>query len=340
MKIQRPNIKINKTWLMLIVAIVLALLTTWLTMRYLTQREQTIEAEVQARSQQNRGATVAVVVPIQPLPAGTVLSESLVAARDVSSDFVYDDTLTVAQFQAQKNQVLLRDVSRGRPLRRTDVQEVFADFSGSLKAGTRAITIQVDEINSVSHMVVPGNLVDLMLILASGDDGAKNQSVVPFLEKIKVLATGQKVTRDDPSEQDARRRVSYSTLTLEVTPAQAARLTLAIELGKIRAVLRNEKDKQDVYFDSINSGNLLQDNSDPEKAALTSQGKFVEYYIGGKTNEGAVSPAINVPVSSDLMPPMQTSDAAATAAPVIPQNLTDLVKLSMGANAQFTKPSK
>lgn len=339
MKIQRPNIKINKTWLMLIAAVVLALLTTWLTMRYLTQREQSIEAEVQARSQQNRGSTVAVVVPIRPLPLGTMLSESLVAARDVPADFVYDDTITVAEFQAHKNQVLLRDVSRGRPLRKTDVQEVFADFSGSLKEGTRAITIQVDEINSVSHMIEPGNLVDLMLTLSGGDDGSKSQSVVPFLEKIKVLATGQKITRDDPAEQDGRRRVSYSTLTLEVTPAQAARLTLATELGKIRAVLRNEKDKEAIYFDSINAGNLLHDNS----VGAIGQSKYVEYYIGGKTSDGAVSSAINVPVSSGLMPPMQSADdapATSAAAPAIPQNLTDLVKLSLGNSAQLAQPSK
>lgn len=327
---------------MLIAAIVLALLTTWLTMRYLTQREQSIEAEVQARSQQSRGATVAVVVPIRPLPTGTMLTESLVAARNVPADFVYDDTITVAEFQAHKNQVLLRNVNRGRPLRKADVQEVFADFSGSLKEGTRAITIQVDEINSLSHMVQPGNLVDLMLTLSSGDDGAKNQTVVPFLEKIKVLATGQKVTHDDPSEQDIHRRVSYSTLTLEVTPTQAARLTLATELGKIRAVLRNEKDKKAIYFDSINAANLLQDNSDPEKAAFTGKGKFVEYYIGGKTNEGAVSPAINVPISSGLMPSPQAGDASAVSAATaaIPKNLTDLVKLSLGNSAQLAQPSK
>jgi pilus assembly protein CpaB len=337
-KIQRPNIKINKTWLMLIAAIVLALLTTWLTTRYLTQREQSIEAEVQARSQQNRGATVAVVVPIRPLPSGTMLTESLVAARNVPADFVYDDTITVAEFQAHQNQVLLRDVNRGKPLRKTDVQEVFADFSGSLKPGTRAITIQVDEINSVSHMVQPGNLVDLMLMLSGGDDGSKDQSVVPFLEKIKVLATGQKVTHDDPSEQDPRRRVSYSTLTLEVTPTQAARLTLALELGKIRAVLRNEKDKDAVYFDSINAGNLLHDSS----SGLPGQSKYVEYYIGGKNNDGGVSPAINVPVAPGLMPSLQTGDASATpaAAPAIPQNLTDLVKLSLGNSAQLAQPSK
>ncbi|MDF3035893.1 MAG: Flp pilus assembly protein CpaB, partial [Paucimonas sp.] len=244
---QRPNIKINKTWAMLIVAVVLSLLTAWLTMQYLQHREQNLEAEIRAKSEEGAGAKIAVVVPTTELPPGATLDESVVAARNVSSDFVYDDTITVAEFDTYKGQALLRGVQRGKPLRKADVREIFADFSGSLKPGKRAMTISVDEINSISHMVEPGNMVDLMLVLPVGDAAMPTQTVVPFLDQIAVLATGQKVTQDDPADPaSGERRRTYSTVTLEVTPTQAARLSLALELGKIRAVLRNEKDKQEV----------------------------------------------------------------------------------------------
>ena len=199
---------------MLVIAIVLSLLTAWLTLQYLKFKEQSIEAEVTARSQQDRGATIAVVVPTRPLAAGALLDDGVVASRNVPADFVYDDTITVAQFDALKGHALIRQVERGKPLRRADVREIFADFSGTLKPGKRAMTINVDEINSVSHMVEPGNLVDLMLVL-SGSEDSTNQTVVPFLDQVKVLATGQKITQDDPASQASQeRRVSYSNVTL------------------------------------------------------------------------------------------------------------------------------
>ncbi|HWT73029.1 MAG TPA: Flp pilus assembly protein CpaB, partial [Oxalicibacterium sp.] len=318
---------------MLIAAVVLALLTTWLTSKYLAQREQSIEETLRARSDQARGAMVAVVVPVRPMSAGTVLNESSVASRNVPADFVYSDTITVADFEQFKNTVLIRGVERGKPLRKADVQEVFADFSGSLKEGKRAMTINVDEINSVSHMVEPGNLVDLMLVLSSGGDGG-NQTVVPFLDQVKVLATGQKVTHDDPADQNGQRKVSYSNFTLEVTPTQAARLALATELGKIRAVLRNENDKQTVDFETVTANNLLEDIRErARRSGHRSSGGYVEYFIGGKTSNEPVAPAINVPLAAPVLPAQADASAAGTGAAMgqmaAPQNLTDLVKLSL-----------
>jgi len=353
LKLQRPNIKINKTWLMLIVAIVLSLLTAWLSMQYLRFREQSMEEEIKARTQ-DKGGTVAVVVPIKALPPGALLEEDVVASRNVSADFIYEDTITVAQFDAFRGQALIRPVERGRPLRKGDIREVFADFSGTLKTGRRAITIAIDEINSVSHMVEPGNMVDLLLVIASGDEtpGSNNQTVVPFLDQIKVLATGQKITQDDPANAGNERRRSYSNLTLEVSPSQAARLTLAQELGKIRAVLRNEKDRQEVDFGTVSANNLLEDIRERERERRNARAKqssapysseYVEYFIGGKGGSDAVAPVINVPMPGALISgaaptaAMPADTAAAQAA--LPQTLTDLIKLSTasGKNAGGTQ---
>lgn len=347
MKIQRPNIKINKTWLMLIAAIVLALLTTWLTLQYLTQKELSIEEQVKARSEQGRGSTISVVVPVRSMASGQMLETSSVASRDVPVDFTYSDTISVADFDAFKNQILIRNVEKGKPLRKGDIQEVFSDFSGSLKEGKRAMTINVDEINSVSHMVEPGNLVDLMLVLSGSDEatgGTSGQTVVPFLDKVKVLATGQKVTHADPSQGD--RSVSYSNFTLEVTPTQAARLALATELGKIRAVLRNESDQQSVYFESVNAGNLLEEIRERERAAASARprssvrsGVYIEYFIGGKGTGGeSVAPVINVPMPEAMAQQASAGQAAAPAA--APKDLADLIKQSMGNPAVQLKTTK
>jgi pilus assembly protein CpaB len=363
LKIQRPNIKINKTWLMLAVAIVLSLLTTWLTLQYLKHKEESIEAEVAARTSQEQGSMVEVVVPRKNFPAGVVLDESMVAARNVPADFVFDDTIRTSQFDSYKGQVLLRPIGKGKPLRRADVQEMYADFADTLKPGKRAMTVNVDELNSVSHMVEVGNLVDLMLVLPSGDAGmntgggggaaSSGQTVVPFLDQVKVLATGQKITHDDPGAGPEPRKVSYSNLTLEVTPAQAARLTLATELGKIRAVLRNQKDKEEIDYDSINTANLLEDVRERAKraamarpASVDTPGRspsiFVQYIIGGKGGAEANTPPVSIQMPSFAAPSAAT-DFQANAAGVagqVPGSVGQQLNYGLGTGQAPAKSSK
>lgn len=346
MNIQRPKIKINKTWLMLIVAILLSLLTTWLTMQYLKSREQSIAADMTARNQLGKGATISVVVPRQSLPPGTILTESMVAAREVPVDFTYEDTITVAQFDAFKGQALLRQVEKGRPLRKTDVRELFADFSGTLKTGKRAMTINIDDINSISHMIEPGNLVDLMLVVSGGGD-ASSQSVVPFLDQVRVLATGQKITHDNPGSRDQaeNRRTSYANITLEVTPTQAARLTLAGELGKLRAVLRNENDKQSIDYESVNANNLLEEIRERErrKASLapkryTGDASYIEYIIGGKGSSDAVAPTINIMQPPGAVPATGNAAAAQPAAGAItPEVISQMLKFGAANKSAIPK---
>jgi pilus assembly protein CpaB len=290
-----------------------------------------------------------------------------VAARPVPADFVFDDTILSSDFDSIKGQALLRPVTKGKPLRKADVQQMFADFADTLKLGKRAMTVNVDEINSVSHMVEPGNLVDLMLLLPGADvgggggaPGASGQTVVPFLEQVKVLATGQKVTHDDPAAGPEKRKVTYGTLTLEVTPTQAARLALATELGKIRAVLRNDKDKQEVDFESINAGNLLEDVRERAKrvaAARPQEGPdarprsssiFVQYIIGGKgSGADGATPSMNIPIPGYAQAAPPTAEQAASAqagaaalANQLPGNLGEMLKQGLGSSQAPAKSSK
>lgn len=321
MKIPLPKINIDKTWLMLGVAVVLSLLAAWLTLKYLNYKTSTIEAEVTAKAQQAKGQPVAVVVPTKNLPPGTILGESMVASREVATDFVYDDTIRVDEFDAFKGQALIKPVTRGRPLRRQDVREIFKDFAGTVPEGKRAMTIEIDELNSIANMVQPGNLVDLMLVLSSDASpggtgsatGTAGQTVVPFMEKMKVLATGQTVTHEDQGVGGVQtgRRVTYSNVTLEVTPSQAARLALAHELGKLRAVLRNEKDPAAVDFGMVNARNMLADIQEKARrqqaleASSASASRaggisgFVEYIIGGKG--GGVGQPMSVPLPEGIV---------------------------------------
>jgi pilus assembly protein CpaB len=299
MALRIPRLRINRTWAMLFLAIGLGLLATWLTLQYLKIREQRIAADLTARSKGGPG--VRVVVPTRDLQRGMAVNQSVVAGREIPADLVYQETITVDMWDRYDGARLIRNVDRGRPLRLSDLQEQVKDFSKFLENGQRAITIETDEVNSIAQLVRPGNLMDLFLIMPDpSDPNASTQQIVLLMQRLKVIATGQRVrgSMDEAPPPGAAPGAPtpgarYATFTFEVTPEEAARLALAQSLGKFRAVLRNEPDKEIVKLGRINSRNLLKKVAmapDTPEARDESQ---IEYIIGGRGG-GGIGNTINV----------------------------------------------
>src|SRR5690606_21136205 len=107
--------------------------------------------------------------------------------------------------------------------------------------------------------------------------------------------------------------VRYSNLTFEVSPDQAARIALAQQLGRIRAVLRQEPDEEIVRLGRINTKNLLKKGYLLDEAEEV-DGSAVEYIIGGKGG-GGVGNTITVNVPGLTPPAPGTPGVPATAAP-------------------------
>lgn len=306
MALRFPRLRINRTWGTLVVALILGLVAAWLATQYIKAREQSIKESLAALNKS--GPTVAVVVPVKNLPQGTPLTSNLVAARNVPADLVYPGTITPDQFKAYAGSKLLDDVLRGRPLREEDVHKKVKDFSELIAAGTRAITVDVNEVNSVANMIRPGNLVDLFLIMPDPKD-ASSQQIVLLLQKLKVMAVGQSTHNAAPKTVNIPgmpSTIQYTNMTFEVTPEQAARLALAQQLGRLRAVLRAETDEQVAKMDPINSKTLI---SDAEGPTYT-----VQYIIGGSSSgSGGVSTPLSVALSA--LQAMRSNGGAGAAAP-------------------------
>lgn len=317
--------RINRTWLMLFVAVIMALAAAWLTKQYLDVREKRIQEELAEKA---KGGPVArVVVPVRNLPGGSVISGDVVAGRSIPADLVSSDMLTPDMFEKFDGAKLLRNVERGHPLRSSDIEEKGKDFSSLIEEGSRAITIDIDELNSIAQMVRPGNLVDLFLIMPDLSDlSGNNQQITLLMQRVKVIATGQTVRKADaftaPQPGVPQGVVRYSNLTFEVSPEQAARIALAQQLGRIRAVLRKEPDEEIVRLGKINTKNLLKKGfvlEGPDEV----DGSAVEYIIGGKGGGGVGNTiTVNVP---GLAPPVPgvpgvpaTAAPAAAAAPALP----------------------
>jgi pilus assembly protein CpaB len=111
--------------------------------------------------------------------------------------------------------------------------------------GYRVVPVKVDLVSGGSSMIVPGDRVDVMVHLVHDAARGIQETVTrTILQDIKVFAVDDVV--DLEKEKDGTKRIAAKTISLLVTPAQAAKVVLATQMGNINLVMRSPEDDQQV----------------------------------------------------------------------------------------------
>lgn len=258
--------KLNRNFVYLGVALLLGLFAAFAAVRY-------VQGEVAKRTNTEVVDLVQVAVPKQDLAAGEVVSEDVLAIREVPADLVPADALTPDNYQAQMGRLLRAPVREGAPFSGSALVPRYDQFSSVIADGSVGYTLQVDETNSISGMIAPGDHIDIFLTVDRGDRGTR---VLPLLEDINVLATGTRVGESPVSEDGS----GYSTLTLELQPAQAERLTVANKAGSLRMILRQRDDRNGFELKGLTEADLLRTGGGGRIGRRAVGG--VEFIIGGR----------------------------------------------------------
>ncbi len=147
-----------------------------------------------------------------------------------------------------------------------------ASLSTLIAPGMRATTIRVNDVSGVAGFVLPGDRVDILLTRdpESGKRRGNNLQTDVFLQNMKVLAIAQ------DANQDRNKAAVVKAVTLEVTPTQAQKLTLAQKLGSLSLALRhvntvNAEAPQSIKARDLNVGeaNLAPKPKDPDAGTTT-----------------------------------------------------------------------
>ncbi|RZS33702.1 Flp pilus assembly protein CpaB [Corticibacter populi] len=234
-------VSFNKNWLILVGALALGAAAFYLSNKTISNRIAQIEEEA-ARGR----IMVPVVVAAIDLGAGDVIDSSVVAVREIPQDYVNANAVVPDSYDGVDGAVLDVNVQRGEPILSTYVANRGSNVLAlAVKDGRRALTIDVDDLNSLSRMLRPGDIIDLMLTVEQEVSGGqlhqteKQKVTLPLLSNVEVLATGQSVKNAMPSGDGSSQ---YSTVTLNVTPEEATQILVAKEGGTLRAVLRGVSD--------------------------------------------------------------------------------------------------
>ncbi len=286
------KLAMNRSWLILVLALSLGALAAFGVNRYITRQVEDIESRGRATKM------VKVLVPKSDLIKGTVLTSTLVAVREVPAEWAHSNAMVPAQFERVENQKLAYAANAGEMLMWSMLEGQRApSFSSRLPAGRRAITVPVDDVNSISGMLEPGDRIDLM---ASVKKDARTM-LFPLLQNVVVLATGTRAVMEGEVKDGGKR--TYTTITLDASPAEAQQVLAAREVGKLAALLRAPGDNVAGTNNRKDAMSLL---GFSDKAVATEAGGVPVLYGG----QGGIRPSGG---ANDL-PAAKTRPAATAAA--------------------------
>jgi pilus assembly protein CpaB len=197
-----------------------------------------------------------VVVAASDLRPGMFLSNQTVAVRDVPNAFLHAEAISADLWSSVAGRVLARPLRSGEPVLMSHLaQDLSAGFSAQLVEGMRALTFPVDEESSISGMLSPNDRIDIFFTTTAGSETV----TLPLLTSVPVIATGiRTATNENYIDKSAQNQ--YRTVTVSVTPEDAAKITLAQDAGKITIALRQPEDDTDIRVARITKSTLLHGN--------------------------------------------------------------------------------
>jgi Flp pilus assembly protein CpaB len=149
-------------------AIGFGIVAALLAMFYLNTRE----AQLKEQYAKDKKQEVMVVVANADLRKGQEITANLFVQRPVPSGFVHDDAINPNEFDRYLGRSLTTNLGRGKTLLKSFMDEDFPrDFSDIIPPGKRAITIEVDDVNSIGGFLRPGNRIDLYVNIPFAESG-------------------------------------------------------------------------------------------------------------------------------------------------------------------------
>ncbi len=192
----------------------------------------------------------------EPQPGESMVTVVTMAADVARGNRIQDADLTVTRWPKSRvpaDAVLDRQNTIGRvaltPL--ISGQPVFQSFlapegavvglASLIPPGMRAFTIRTPTIASgVAGFVLPGNQVDVLLTVGASSFQSPGTMTINLLQSVPILAVDQSM---DANQDTPSLITQMKSVTLLVTPEQAAKLSLAQNGGTLELALRNPTDQ-------------------------------------------------------------------------------------------------
>jgi pilus assembly protein CpaB len=207
--------------------------------------------------------TVSVVVAAADVPRGTTVSAQMLKTQEYPKDLLPPGALTriddavdrVTEGKLVKDEPVLNAKLAARGAGR--------GMAALIKPGRRAFTILTPSISTgVAGFIQPENEVDVLLTV-TGQGGKDTGHTVTLEQGVRILAVDQRIEAAADNKVDVK---ELRSVTLDVTPEQAARLTLAQNKGVLHLSLRNQQDREGANARRVTMSDLGLGEDKPREA--------------------------------------------------------------------------
>lgn len=224
-----------KAGIAFLLAVVVALAATSIIYKWVQTRAP---ASTPATVKEEKG--VKVVLAARDLPRGTKLTpgDFKVATypEQAVPAFHFNDS------NALQGRVLIAQIMENEAIIESKLAPVSVTTGGVsavVSPGKRAVAVAGDKVIGLAGFIQPGNRVDVLVTLKN--PGSESFITKVVLENILILATGTQTMSPSDGKPGP-----VDVFTLEVSPDEAERLSLAASQGKLHFALRNFTDEADV----------------------------------------------------------------------------------------------
>jgi len=238
----------NRLKIALVVAVFFGLIAAYGIFNFLRQQRQAAESL--------RTQTQDVVIAAKDIPAGSTIAEGMLKDGTVRVIKWPKASIPTGAFGTPTE--VLGKVNRvkimaNEPILDSRLSGEGAGLTVRLEPGKRAMAVRVDEIIGVSGFIVPDDRVDVIVTTTppgvNDNKDARLSKIV--LQNKRVLSVAQSTEQKDGKPQVAR------SITLEVSPEEAEKLSLAYQEGPIVLALRGVGDEAEPKTIGSNKNDLL-----------------------------------------------------------------------------------
>ena len=213
-----------------------------------------------------------VAVAAIDLPWGTKLSPEMVKTLLYIKESIPSGAFLEPELL--KERVLISPLKQNEPIlecRLAPDSVTVGGVSAIVKPGKRALAVKGDKVIGLSGFIRPGNWVDVLVTITNPLN--KREMTKTVLENILVLATGAEIEEN----KEGGKPHSVDVYTLEVTPKEGEKLSLAANHGKLHFALRNVIDKETVLTNGATvSGTLASFRPKKKRAGKTFTVEIIE----------------------------------------------------------------
>jgi pilus assembly protein CpaB len=203
-----------------------------------------------------------VLVAKKALPVGTIIDADSFTFQPWPKELMQSAYYVEAQPDGDPKKLLgtvvRYAITAGQPVTRGSLvgPQDRGFLAAALGPGMRAITVPVNASSSVAGFIFPGDHVDMVLnqTVSGGGEGPALKVSETIIRNLRVLATDQRITEKD---DDGKTQVkTFSSVTLEVTPRIAEKISVAQSIGSLSLSLRSIADNTSDLERAVASGDV------------------------------------------------------------------------------------